>query len=39
VRFQKELATAEKFVRHNPLLGQPHKFETIESVSLQSHIF
>ena len=27
-RFQKELAAAEKFVRHNPLLGDPHKFET-----------
>ena len=28
VRFQEELAEAEKFVRHNPLLGQPHKLET-----------
>lgn len=27
-RFQKELAAAEKFVRRNPLLGQPHKFGT-----------
>jgi toxin ParE1/3/4 len=27
-RFHEELAKAEKFVRRNPLLGHPHKFET-----------
>jgi toxin ParE1/3/4 len=28
VRFQGELAAAEKFVQRNPLLGQPFKFGT-----------
>ena len=28
VRFQEELAAAEKFIRGHPSLGHPHKFET-----------
>lgn len=27
-RFQEKLAAAEKFIRRNPMLGHPHKFET-----------
>ena len=40
VRFQEELAAAEKFVRRNPLFGNPHKFGTrklaVENISLYS---